>query len=99
MNRIERLKDLIPKLKSNNKIHPLKIESLEWELKFLESEKKKLIITDVVASLPSKDKLYLMAKVIVDKQQKVLTISNKEVIDWEDLTDDWFDWLEETLIG
>lgn len=44
MNRIDILKDLIPKLKVNKKIHPLKIESLEWELKYLESEKKQLTI-------------------------------------------------------
>jgi hypothetical protein len=50
MDRIERLKDLIPKLKANKKILPLKIESLEWELKFLESEKKQLTLTDVVVS-------------------------------------------------
>ena len=50
MNRIERLKELIPKLKANKKIHPLKIESLEWELKYLESEKKQLSIYDVVSS-------------------------------------------------
>lgn len=48
MDRIERLKKLIPKLKDNKKIQPLKIESLEWELKFLESEKKQLTLTDVV---------------------------------------------------
>ena len=51
MGRIERLKDLIPKLKANKKIHPLKIESLEWELKYLESEKKQLSIYDVSISL------------------------------------------------
>ena len=50
MDRIERLKDLIPKLKANKKIHLLKIESLEWELKFLESEKKQLTLTDVISS-------------------------------------------------
>jgi hypothetical protein len=44
MDRIERLKDLIPKLKANKKIQPLKIGALEWELRFLESERKQLAI-------------------------------------------------------
>tara|TARA_R110000823_G_scaffold290390_1_gene408678 strand:- start:1199 stop:1486 length:288 start_codon:yes stop_codon:yes gene_type:complete len=55
MDRIERLKDLIPKLKANKKIHLLKIESLEWELKFLESEKKQLTLTDVSKSFTYRD--------------------------------------------
>ena len=61
MDRIERLKDLIPKLKANKKIHLLKIESLEWELKFLESEKKQLTLTDVRKSLPTKEEINLAA--------------------------------------
>ena len=60
-------------------------------------EFKKLVTTDVIASLPSKDKLYSMAKLIVDRQQKILTIPNKEAIDWNDLTDGWYDWLEKQL--
>jgi hypothetical protein len=36
--RIVDLKRLIPKLKANKKIHPLKIESLEWELRALVAE-------------------------------------------------------------
>ena len=55
MDRIERLKDLIPRLKANKKIHPLKIESLEWELKYLESEKKQLRIAVVVKSFTAEE--------------------------------------------
>ena len=40
MGRIERLKELIPKLKAIKRIHPLKKESLEWELKILGKREK-----------------------------------------------------------
>ena len=46
-----------------------------------DAESEKLVITDVVASLPSKKKLWFMADVIVDRQQKVLNIPNKKAID------------------
>ena len=40
-----------------------------------------------------------MAKVIVEKEKKAIEIVDKETIDWEGLTGDWFDWLEEELKG
>lgn len=43
MDRIDKLKQILPKLKNNNKINPLKIECLEWELKYLELKDKGLI--------------------------------------------------------
>lgn len=70
MDRIERLKDLIPKLKANKKIQPLKIECLEWELKYLESEKKQLSICDVVSS----KKPYYM---LVNKNGNPITTDSK----------------------
>ena len=38
--RIEKLERLIPKLKANKKILPLRIECLEWELRALKAEKQ-----------------------------------------------------------
>lgn len=75
MDRIERLKDLIPKLKANKKIQPLKIECLEWELKYLESEKKQLSICDVVSS----KKPYYM---LVNKNGNPITTDSKLPIFW-----------------
>jgi len=37
--RIEKLEILIPKLKANKKILPLKLECMEWELRALKAEK------------------------------------------------------------
>lgn len=44
MERIEKLEMLIPKLKNNNKINPLKIESMEWELRALKAEQQLKIL-------------------------------------------------------
>lgn len=40
MERIERLESLIPKLKANKKINPLKTEAMEWELRALKAEQQ-----------------------------------------------------------
>lgn len=38
--RIETLESLIPKLKANRKILPLKVECMEWELRALKAEQQ-----------------------------------------------------------
>ncbi len=78
MDRIKRLKDLIPKLKSNNKIQPLKIESLEWELKYLESEKKQLSIYGVVARLLKNYNSDIL-QVEIDNNTKEISVTKCEV--------------------
>jgi len=49
-------------------------------------------------SLPlTNQKLWEMAKVIVDRQKKAKEL--KSDVDWDGLEEDWFDWLEEELFG
>ena len=69
----------------------------EFVTEYLKTEK--LPIQGVRHLLPDANKLYSMAKVIVEKEKKAIEIVDKETIDWEGLTDDWFDWLEEELKG
>jgi hypothetical protein len=55
--------------------------------------------TDVRHSLPlTNQQLWDMAKVIVEKQ-KIANDSPKIKIDWEDLEEDWFHWLEDSLFS
>ncbi|MFT6125809.1 MAG: hypothetical protein ACJAVA_000250, partial [Flavobacteriaceae bacterium] len=56
-------------------------------------------VTRCCDKLPSIEKLWSMADTIVDRQKKVLDAPNKETIDWEDLTEDWFDWLGDEIVG
>ena len=66
----------------------------------LQKEKKEqLNLTDVVASLPDANKLYKMAETIVSKQVLIYNMPENRQIDWEDLKNDWFDWLDEEIKG
>ena len=58
-----------------------------------------LTIPDVVASLPDANKLYKMAETIVSKQVLIYNMPENRQIDWEDLKNDWFDWLDEEIKG
>jgi hypothetical protein len=50
-------------------------------------------------SLPlTNQKLWEMAKLITEKQKKAKE-NPLDKIDWDSLTEDWFDWLEEELFG
>lgn len=63
-----------------------------------ETQKPQLNIGAVRHSLPlTNQKLWEMAKIIVDKQKKAKDL--KSDVDWESLEEDWFDWLEEELFG
>ena len=67
---------------------------------FLEKHlKEQLTLTDVVASLPDANKLYKMAETIVSKQVLIYNMPENRQIDWEDLKNDWFDWLDEEIKG
>ena len=74
-------------------------ETAYWHLQELRSEIKQLALTDVSIMLPSPDKLYKMAETIVDRQKRIIDLPNKESIDWEDLKNDWFDWLDDEIKG
>ena len=63
------------------------------------TEENNLFIPDVSIMLPSPDKLYKMAEKIVDRQKRIIDLPNKESIDWEDLKNDWFDWLDDEIKG
>jgi len=47
--------------------------------------------------LPTNQKLWDMAKVIVEKQKEAKKL--KDDVDWDILEDDWFDWLGEEILG
>ena len=68
-------------------------------LGYKEAIKKQFAITDVVASLPDANKLYKMAETIVSKQVLIYNMPENRQIDWEDLKNDWFDWLDEEIKG
>ena len=72
---------------------------IEDELTKEREEVKKFNISGVGVTLPNKLKIWSMAAVIVDKQKKVRSLPDKETIDWEDLTEDWFDWLDNEIKG
>ena len=58
-----------------------------------------LLIASVRCSLPlTNQKLWEMAKVIVDRQKAAKEISADKVY-WDMLEEAWFDWLEEKLFG
>jgi len=59
---------------------------------------EQLILSSVSIALPSPDKLYEMAGTIVDRQGKMFSV-DKNSIDWEDLKNDWFDWLDDEIKG
>lgn len=63
------------------------------------TEENNLFIPDVSIMLPSADKLYKMAETIVSRQKRIIDLPNKDSIDWEDLKNDWFDWLDEEIKG
>ena len=42
------------------------------------------------------EKIWDMAKVIVDKQRSAIELGSKK-LDWNSLEEDWFDWIEEIL--
>ena len=86
MDRIDKLKDLIPKLKANKKIQPLKIECLEWELKYLEGEKKQLSIYDVVSSFLDKEAISLNIK----KEYLYLNLWDNELSLMAENTNDYY---------
>ena len=71
-------------------------DDLEAYIDILE---KQLTLTDVVASLPDANKLYKMAETIVSKQVLIYNMPENRQIDWEDLKNDWFDWLDEEIKG
>jgi len=51
-------------------------------------------------SLPlTNQKLWDMAKVIVDRQKKAMELNSDSDVYWEILQEDWFNWLEEELFG
>ena len=41
-------------------------------------------------------KIWDMAKVIVDKQRSAIKLGSNK-LDWNSLEEDWFDWIEEIL--
>jgi len=43
-------------------------------------------------------KLWDMAKLITDRQKKAKE-QKEDIVDWNDLEEMWFDWLEEELFG
>ena len=71
-------------------------DDLEAYIDILE---KQLTLTDVVASLPDANKLYKMAETIVSKQVLIYNMPENRQIDWEDLKNDWFYWLDEEIKG
>ena len=67
--------------------------------KMQESVKKELLQKNARCSLLlTNQKLWDMAKTIVDKQKSAKEQSTDNV-DWNMLQDLWFDWLEEELFG
>ena len=54
------------------------------------SERQPLPITN--------QKLWDMAKLITDRQKKAKE-RKEDIVDWNDLEEMWFDWLEEELFG
>ena len=66
------------------------------ELTLVLQKLKKLNMHVVGVTLP-KQKLWDMAKVITNKQRKCFDLEDEKRIDWEVLTEDWFDWLEEEV--
>tara|TARA_B110000046_G_scaffold99874_1_gene107367 strand:- start:400 stop:690 length:291 start_codon:yes stop_codon:yes gene_type:complete len=71
-------------------------DDLEAYIDILE---KQLTLTDVAASLPDANKLYKMAETIVSKQVLIYNMPENRQIDWEDLKNDWFYWLDEEIKG
>ena len=63
------------------------------------TEENNLFIPDVSIMLPSADKLYKMAGTIVDRQEQMFNVVDRKTIDWEDLKNDWFDWLDTEIKG
>ena len=59
---------------------------------------QKLNLSNVRYSLPlTNQKLWDMAKIIVEKQKEAIKLEND--IDWNMLEEMWFDWLEESLFA
>jgi len=54
-------------------------------------------VFSVSVPLPTNQKLWDMAKVIVKKQKEAKKL--KDDVDWDILEDDWFDWLGEEILG
>ena len=70
-----------------------------WFRQQIEESKKELLQKNARCSLLlTNQKLWDMAKTIVDKQKSAKEQSTDNV-DWNMLQDLWFDWLEEELFG
>jgi len=62
-------------------------------------ELEQLTIPVVMHPLPDANKLYKMAETIVSKQVMILNMPENKQIDWEELKNNWFDWLNEEIKG
>ena len=93
MNTIELIKDIV--LFGGTLPNERKQEVID----FISKQEEAINYSQCCAELPSIEKLWSMADTIVDKQKKVLDIPNKEAIDWDDLKEDWFDWLGDEIVG
>ena len=63
------------------------------------AEAKQLILSGVMHLLPDANKLYKMAETIVSKPVMILNTPENKQIDWEELKNNWFDWLNEEIKG
>ena len=67
--------------------------------KIINAQKEQLILSGVMHPLPDANKLYKMAETIVSKQVVIFNTPENKQIDWEELKNDWFDWLNEEIKG
>ena len=66
--KIEQLERLIPRFKANKKIHPLKIKSMEWELRALKAEQK---LTQQPETEPKQVKLPRMLEMLYSARSEL----------------------------
>lgn len=66
---------------------------------YVEWLEEQLTIGGVMHPLPDANKLYKMAETIVSKQVVIYNTPENKQIDWEELKNDWFDWLNEEIKG
>lgn len=70
-----------------------------YNLTELVNLKEQLILSGVMHPLPDANKLYKMAETIVSKQVMIFNTPENKQIDWEELKNIWFDWLNEEIKG